>query len=329
MKIFQTGSIKQHLPRVRIYLGSFFFDVLWDDPQVFQNLCEQIANLERSNPIGARRMYFLNRIKFINNSTWNSVLQSLAYPSHREELLQSAMRLAQGNQITEDNWTEFVRVLSISDTSQFQEKLYFTRPDAQIMQFILDEICALTNINDEIYFEILESKVISALTIRIEDLPRSRYEEIRQISSSSFNASIDLNQAVLDMLNNIPISVVIMENLIKWLIQKMMNFTGLDDTIFTLMMCDNLLCLVSACVQKEDYLYRKITNSPNFNKLQMIKLLEKMVNHHPYFPARGSAFILLSAMDQSDPKVIINVMNTLMDENLVNPFRPDVAIWQH
>jgi hypothetical protein len=52
----------------------------------------------------------------------------------------------------------------------------------------------------------------------------------------------------------------------------------------------------------------------------MIKLLEKMVNHHPYFPARGSAFILLSAMDQSDPKVIINVMNTLMDENLVKEY---------
>jgi hypothetical protein len=45
-----------------------------------------------------------------------------------------------------------------------------------------------------------------------------------------------------------------------------------------------------------------------------------MVNHHPYFPARGSAFILLSAMDQSDHKVIINVMNTLMDENLVKEY---------
>jgi hypothetical protein len=78
--------------------------------------------------------------------------------------------------------------------------------------------------------------------------------------------------------------------------------------------------LVSACIQKEDYLYRKITNSPSFNKLQMIKLLEKMMNSHPCFPTRGNAFILLAAMDQTDHKVIINAMNTLLDENLVKEY---------
>jgi hypothetical protein len=111
-----------------------------------------------------------------------------------------------------------------------------------------------------------------------------------------------------------------MENLIKWLIQKMTSFKGFLDTRLSLMICDNLLSLVSACVQKEDYLYRKITNSQNFNKIQMIKLLEKMLNYHPYFPARGNAFILLSAMDQSNHKVIINAMNTLLDENLVKEY---------
>ena len=52
----------------------------------------------------------------------------------------------------------------------------------------------------------------------------------------------------------------------------------------------------------------------------MIKLLEKMLNYHPYFPARGNAFILLSAMDLTDHKVIINAMNTLFDENLVKEY---------
>ncbi|CAF4848634.1 unnamed protein product [Rotaria sp. Silwood2] len=52
----------------------------------------------------------------------------------------------------------------------------------------------------------------------------------------------------------------------------------------------------------------------------MIQLLEKILNYHPYFPARGNAFILLSAMEQSDHKVIINAMNTLFDENLVKEY---------
>ncbi|CAF5036774.1 unnamed protein product, partial [Rotaria sp. Silwood1] len=76
-----------------------------------------------------------------------------------------------------------------------------------------------------------------------------------------------------------------MENLIQWLILKMINFNGVDGSIFELILCETL-SLVSACIQKEDYLYRKITNSPNFNKDQMIQLLEKMLNYHPYFPAR-------------------------------------------
>jgi hypothetical protein len=52
----------------------------------------------------------------------------------------------------------------------------------------------------------------------------------------------------------------------------------------------------------------------------MIKLLEKMVDNHPYFPVRGNGFILLSAIDQADHQVIINAMNTLLDEKLVKEY---------
>ncbi|CAF3030879.1 unnamed protein product [Rotaria sp. Silwood2] len=40
IKILENLSIKEHLPRVRSYIGSFLFDLLWDDPLVFQNLYE-------------------------------------------------------------------------------------------------------------------------------------------------------------------------------------------------------------------------------------------------------------------------------------------------
>ncbi|CAF4795231.1 unnamed protein product [Rotaria sp. Silwood2] len=52
----------------------------------------------------------------------------------------------------------------------------------------------------------------------------------------------------------------------------------------------------------------------------MIKLLEKMLLYHPYFSARGSAFILLAAIDHNDHKVIINIMNALLDENVVKEY---------
>ena len=49
----------------------------------------------------------------------------------------------------------------------------------------------------------------------------------------------------------------------------------------------------------------------------MTKLLEKMIQQHHFSVSRGSAFILLAALDQTDHKLIINAMNTLLDENLV------------
>ncbi|CAF5082964.1 unnamed protein product [Rotaria sp. Silwood1] len=103
-------------------------------------------------------------------------------------------------------------------------------------------------------------------------------------------------------------------------IKKMRNIKGFDDTWFSLMMCNSLLSLVSAYVQKKDYLYQKLTNAPNFNKIQMVVLLKKILNNHPCFAARGNAFILLAAMNQPDHQVIINVLSTLLDENVVKKY---------
>ena len=324
VKILRSSLMKEHLPRVQTYLRSFFFDLLWDDPKVFQNLHETIIKLKESNSANGRRMFFSGEIYFINNDTWNSIMQSLQSPSHPsdvEKLLHSTMYLAKRSEITEENWIEFAKVLSGIDTSEFKEQLYFTRPDVETIQLIFDEVCTSTSVVDETYFLILESKIISQTTVKVEGLSQCNYEGIIHISSCSFYTSVnDLNQAVLNILNNTSLNIVILENLIKWLIEKMTSFKGFDDTRFALWMCTDLLSLVAACVQKEDYLYRKITNSQNIDKGQMIKLLEKMVNNNPFYAARGSAFILLSAMDHSDHKVIINAMNTLFDENIVKEY---------
>ncbi|CAF3726128.1 unnamed protein product [Rotaria sordida] len=303
-RIFQhperSPNEPKHLPRVRSYIASFLYDLLWDDPLVFRNL-----------------------ILFINDHIWNLIMRALESstdPSYVEELLYSVMFLTQHDQITRENWIEFARILSITDTSQFKEKIFFVRTEVERIQFIIDNICTLTDINDETYIEILESKLINQTTVTVEHLPQMSYNEIKSIGSCNLYVSYDLNQITLNMLNNISINIILMENLIKWLIKKMTSFKYKDDTIFSIVLCSFLLSLISACVQKEDYLYRKITNSASFNKIQMIKLLEKMLHYHPYFSARGSAFILLAAIDHCDHKVIINTMNALLDENVVKEY---------
>ncbi|CAF1344291.1 unnamed protein product [Rotaria sordida] len=323
MKILEHALVKEHLPRVRAYFFTFFYDLLWDDPVVFHNLSQNMNQLQERNSVSERRIQFLDRIYFINNHTWNSIMQTLEsslYPLYIEKLLHSTMHLARRSQIIEDDWIKFARLLAVSDTCQFQEHVYFSHTDMELIQVILDEVSASTTITDETYFENLESILIIQTTIKVEDLSRQNYDQIQHIGRCNFTVSNDVNKTILNLLSNFSINIVLMKNLIQWLILKMISFNGFDDTIFELILCETLLSLVSACVQKEDYLYRKITNSPNFNKVQMIQLLEKMLNYHPYFPARGTAFILLSAMEQFDHKVIINAMNTLFDENLVKEY---------
>ncbi|CAF3999727.1 unnamed protein product [Rotaria sordida] len=230
------------------------------------------------------------------------------------------MTLTQHDQITDDNWLDFARILSITDTSQFKEQFYFTRTDVDIIRFIIDQIFAVTDFTDETYFAILESKLISEITVKVEELSQKNYVEIKHLAHCNFFAAINYNQTILNMLNNISLTIVVMDILIRWLIQKMTSFKDIGNSMFSCMIVDCLLSLVSACVQKEDYLYRKTTNSSTFNKVQMIKLLERMLNYHPYFPARGNAFILLAAMDHFNHQVMINAMNALLDENLVKEY---------
>ena len=317
IKILENIDVKDQPRRVLAYLRTFFYDVLWDDPQVFQNIHDYAIKYENVSPSGKRRMYFSNRIKFLNNSTWDAMMRSFEMPVNpldAEELLQSIMILAQFDQVTEDNWMEVARVLTSTDISQFRDGFYFSRTDAQVIQLLVNEICSLTDVHDETYFEILESKLISLSTVSAEDVCRSSYAEMNRITQCNFSISADFNNTVQNALNNIPLNTVLWENLIRWLIKTMTNF---QDSWFSAMLNNCLLSLVAAYVQKDDYLYRKTTNASHFDKHQMINLLDKIVHQHSWYAARGNAFTLLAALDQIDHQVIIDALNTLFDENCV------------
>ena len=322
-RILQTKSMRDHLPRVRMYLSTFFSDLLWDDPAVFERLYQTAIRLNGNSPIGTNRVFAFNKILFINEDTWKSIMRSLVLPSslhYLEDLLQSTMVLAWHDQITPNDWTEFARMLSMTDTGQFREQFYLTQTDIETISLILNEISAFSDIYDETYFEILESKVISTIAIPVQEVLRRNYDQIKHIGRCNFFASRDVNQHLLNTLDNVSINTAMMETLLKWLMQKMASLNVYDDTWFSLLLCDALLSLVSACVQKEDYLYRKITNSSSFDTVTMIKTLQHMVHNHPFFSTRGNAFILLAALDHSDHQIIINVMNALFDENIVKEY---------
>ncbi|CAF3551095.1 unnamed protein product [Rotaria socialis] len=323
LKILESLRMNEHLPRIRAYVNSFFYDLLWDDPRVFRNLYENINRLDDNNATYSRRMKSFNTIYFIDAHTWNAIMKTLELPVHPfylKGLLYSVMKLAQNNKITPEEWMQFARILSMTDTNQFKERLYFVRTDIERIEFIIDNISMLTNYHDETYFEMLESKLINEYCVKDEQLSLSTYNGIKQIGRCNLYGSADINEMILNRINNISLNLALMESLIKWLFKNLKSYKSLDDTWFSMMMCDCLLSLVSACVQKEDYLYRKITNSPNFNKVQMITVLEKILNTHPCYTARGNAFILLLAMDESNHKVIINAMNALLDENEVKKY---------
>ena len=67
IKILQNMQMNVHSPRVQTYLNSFFYDLIWDDPQVFLNLYEHISKSEVSNSSNRRRVRLFNRMKFINS----------------------------------------------------------------------------------------------------------------------------------------------------------------------------------------------------------------------------------------------------------------------
>ncbi|CAF1400096.1 unnamed protein product [Didymodactylos carnosus] len=195
MKILQNILTTEQTTTVRTYLGTFFFDLLWDDPKIFQNLHKKITILKDNNP-NLRTISCFNRIFFINSDTWNSIMESLQHPSYEsylEELLHLMMRLKTDHQIMEEKCIEFSKLLSIRNKNQFKEKIYFKSTALDIMKFIIDEISTSSNTDDKEYIDILESKVISHNTVKIEDLLKMKYTDVRHIGTYVFNVPEEFN----------------------------------------------------------------------------------------------------------------------------------------
>ena len=188
------------------------------------------------------------------------------------------------------------------------------------MSTILDNLSLIPDDSDTRSFHIADCKILETVSVPVENLRRMTYETIQFVAKYNFTASPDLNKKVLNLINNYSIDPKRMENIIFWTMKKMSGFDPFNDSVCTLMILDCTICLLSSFAQKESYIYRKVTNSPKFNKSQFVDHLEKILTEHPYFPARGNAFVLLASLDHIEPSIIYSSLDTLMDENLVKEY---------
>ncbi|CAF5019305.1 unnamed protein product, partial [Rotaria sp. Silwood1] len=103
--------------------------------QIFQHPARDVeVPTKRISVLGEKTM-----IKILEHavSIIEIMIQSL-HPLYIEKLLHSVMHLAKRSQISADDWIEFARLLAITDTSQFKEKLYFLNTDIERIEFILN-----------------------------------------------------------------------------------------------------------------------------------------------------------------------------------------------
>ena len=167
----------------------------------------------------------------------------------------------------------------------------------------------------------MDTYIDKQVTIHFEDVLKLPYDSVSRIYECNFGVdSRETHEQVMKKLDHIPISFTLFENLLTWLIERMRSFNGFNDSHFSLVITDSVISLVAGLAQKEDSIYKKLTNLPNFNKLEFTKLIEKLLNNHPYFTSRGACFILLAASHQPNLTAIINALNILLDENLVETY---------
>lgn len=323
LKLLESKLTNEHTVQVRAYLRLFFFDVLWDCPKSYENILNEINRLRIKNS-SAQKILLLDIIKFIDSKTWNKLVKLVKKsndPSNLEELLISSMGLAFYKQISENDWTIFSKILFEKNINSFKNSFLVSIGNLELVGFCIEQVQFFTetDIKDTIN-EFMESIITSKKTIRIEEAHKQSFEDISLIYEYNFYCKKGFTEGVLNKLENIPITLKLFENLLVWLIERMKSFNGINDSHFSLYITNISVTLVAGLAQKEDYIYRKLTNSPDFNKLEFTKLLEKILNNHRYFDTRTYCFILLGLLDQPNPATIISGLNILFDENVVKEY---------
>lgn len=304
------------------YIATFFFDLYWNDPLVFRNYHQLIAKCEENTAHTSIAAPFYEDIFHINRETWEVIIKVIPTlpTSYIEQMLHSVMKLCKENRIVEQDWMNFARCLSVTDTTLFRQQFYLIHNDLEILRIMIENLNQFDTIIDQSGFNMLESKVLNAVTVSVSTFSTMIYERIREIAHCNFYVNTDGNEEVMNILNNFNIDATTIENLVNWSIHRLKMYDPENDTLPTLILIDCLLRILATCILQDGYIYRKLTRSYNFDRDAYSKLLVRVLNTHWIYSTRGNAFILLAAMNHDDQTIIVDALNGLLDENVVKRY---------
>ena len=319
LKLILASITNEHITRVNFYLRAFFWNVEWDCPNVFESFYHKVNQI-KTTEADIESCVFFNRIKFIDAKTWMKLIE-IARSSNDliflEELFLAVMRLAHGEIISVDDWSSFSKVLLEKDFKNFKEQFYIKINVINTLNFMIEQAQNFLNKpqSDSLKInEFIEKAMQEQKTTTVNEILKGSLENLYSIGKFNFTLDANLNESILNLIKDVTITIKFFEGVLDWLMIRMSSFNGVNDTMYSLLVTSNILLLAAGLTQKDDFIYRKVTNSKEFNKSKYIKLLEKMLNNHPYYDARGSAFILLAALDSPDIQVVVDALNVLLDE---------------
>lgn len=313
--ILKKKSLNHSKSRAKQPLSYFLFDLLWDEPSMIDLLLESPEHTSK-----------FNGIFFIDDITWKRILQLLEEGSFSEvelrELTRSVFQiLRKTNLVEEGQWKNFTRILTSRESAWLSTELYFTVSSIDLMRHILHaSTTAALDLKKEVLPETVEAGIIKDTTVNIMQMLTWDKGLLTSVLGFNFTVPTDYQQEIGKLLEEVLIDESTFSILLEWLYYRLKNSLA-EDKAYLLMLTEVLICLLGGLATRDDYRYRKITGQWGQDKVKAYQdYLINVIEFHPYFPARGAAFVLLATLDKPGHTIIIRALDILLDEYLVNAF---------
>jgi hypothetical protein len=316
-KIILSMNTNIHYPNS---LRIFFFNFYCDCPNTFENLYTIINQMKIT--YSNLEIKYIRFFQFYNSKTMDKMKELLEKSNDivfKEDSFISALRIVE--HIEDDDFICISNIIK-KDINEFKEQFYMKTDMLDIIEFIIEQILSFSdnkdNINSELN-EFIDKKIKLEKTIQLKDILGYDLASLENFNKNNFTVpskADDLLFSISYILDEIVITVKLFETVLFLLIEKMGSFIAINNfySFYLNNLIVSILLLTVGLAQKDDFIYRKVTNSSNFNKTKFTELLVKIINTHPFFDARGGSFILLAALDDLDVQIITDALNIFFDD---------------
>ena len=163
--------------------------------------------------------------------------------------------------------------------------------------------------------DLLERTIMEKTTISLEAVLQKDYKSLQLIGAYSVLTFCSYDSTLLT-LKTVSVNEHVIRGLIKWLVKNLKQFDTYKNTITTKWFTKCLLIMLAVFAQKENYYYRKVTNDKEvIDKQDFIAQLRNTLVNNPHYISRAGAFVLLAAIDDLRQDVIIESLNSIIEEN--------------